>query len=41
MHTTIRIDPETRDELKVLGRKGDSYDDIIKTILRAYHEQMD
>jgi len=27
--TSIQIEAETRDKLRSLGRKGDSYDDII------------
>ncbi len=32
--TTIQISPETRDKLKALGAKGDSYDDIIQRLLK-------
>jgi len=31
--TTIRISVETRDKLKKIGRKGETYDDIIKRLL--------
>ena len=32
--TTIIIKPETRDILKKMGRKSETYDDIIKELLR-------
>lgn len=33
--TTIQITEETRDELKNHGRKGETYDDVIKNLLKA------
>jgi hypothetical protein len=30
--TTIQVTPETRDELKKRGKKGDTYDDIIQEL---------
>ena len=33
MHTCIQLKTETRDRLKELGRKGESYDTIINRIL--------
>jgi predicted CopG family antitoxin len=32
--TTIQISTETRDELQKRGRKGDTYDDVIKELLK-------
>lgn len=31
--TTIQISTDTRNELKELGLKGDSYDDILKVLM--------
>ena len=36
--TTIVISGETRDELKGLGKKGESYDTIIKDLLKKWTE---
>ena len=33
--TTIQITEETKDELKSRGKKGETYDDIIKKLLKA------
>ncbi len=33
--TTIQLSEETREELKKLGKKGDTYDDIIKRLLKS------
>jgi hypothetical protein len=35
MATTIQVEIATRDELKSLGRKGETYDSVIKRLLRA------
>jgi len=32
--TTIQISPSTREKLKDLGKKGDTYDDIIQLLLK-------
>lgn len=32
--TTIQINTETRDVLRSLGRKGETYDDIIRDLLK-------
>jgi len=32
-YTTIRISKEVRDQLKAIGRKGDSYDDVILKLI--------
>ena len=37
-YTNIRISFETRDKLKALGVKGESYDEIINKLMEAYHE---
>lgn len=33
--TTIQISPETREKLKELGKKGDTYNDIILNLLKS------
>jgi len=33
--TTVQVTSETRDLLKAVGRKGETYDSIIKKLLRA------
>ncbi len=33
--TTIQLRPETRDLLKAAGRKGDTYDSIIRKLLKS------
>ncbi len=40
MATTIRIDVETRENLKRFGHKGESYDDIIERLM-GYCEEFD
>jgi hypothetical protein len=35
MSTTIAISPETRDQLKEFGDKGETYDDIVTRLLRS------
>jgi len=37
--TTIKINIETREELKKLGRKGETYDKIIKRLIECYKKQ--
>lgn len=34
--TTIKLQPETRDALASIGRKGETYDDIIRMLLQTY-----
>jgi len=36
--TTIQISVETREELKALGSKGETYDEIVKKLLRIAKE---
>ncbi len=36
--TTIAISQETKDIIKNLGTKGETYDDIIRTLTIAYEE---
>jgi predicted CopG family antitoxin len=31
---TIQIDAETRDTLKLFGKKGETYDDIIRKLIK-------
>lgn len=33
--TTIQLSKETRDELKNLGKKGETYDEIVKKLLKS------
>jgi len=37
-NTTVQILIETRDELKSLGSKGETYDEIIKRLIKAYEK---
>jgi len=37
--TTIQILVETRDDLKSLGSKGETYDEIIKRLITVYKER--
>jgi hypothetical protein len=37
-NTTIAISQETKDIIKNLGTKGETYDDIIRTLTIAYEE---
>ncbi len=32
--TTIQIRPETRESLKEFGSKGDTYDDVIRNLIK-------
>lgn len=36
--TSIQIEEETRDKLKGIGKKGESYDTIINRLLKAHEE---
>ena len=38
--TTIRIRKDTRDELKNMGRKGQTYDELIIKLLRIAKKDM-
>ena len=33
--TTVQIAPETRDLLKSVGKKGETYDEIIRKLLKS------
>ena len=37
--TTIRIESETRDRLRDLGRKGETYNEIIKRLIETTESQ--
>jgi hypothetical protein len=37
--TTIQVKETTRDKLKQLGRKGDTYDQIIERLLQIYEKK--
>ena len=32
-HTTIQISKDTREKLKIIGRKGQTYDEIIENLI--------
>lgn len=34
--TTISLDPETRDRLKELGQKGETYDELVNRLIDVY-----
>lgn len=34
--TTISLDAETRDRLKALGRKGETYDELVNRLIDHY-----
>lgn len=34
--TTISLDTETRDRLKALGRKGETYDELVNRLIDHY-----
>ena len=36
--TTIQLSKETRDELKKLGKMGETYDDVIKRLVNTAKE---
>jgi len=38
MLTTIKLDSDTRDQLMDLGKKGESYDTILKRLIAHYKE---
>ncbi len=39
--TTIAIKEETKSELKKLGRKGESYDQIVERLLKLSEEELE
>lgn len=38
--TTIQLSPETREKLKELGKKGETYEEIILRLLAAYRKSV-
>ena len=38
-HVTIRVREETREALRMAGRKGETYDDIIRRLLKECGEK--
>jgi hypothetical protein len=38
-HTNISVLRTTRDKLQLIGRKGDSYDDILRKVLLCWAEK--
>jgi predicted CopG family antitoxin len=39
--TTILIETQTREELRKLGIKGESYDDIIRRLMKFWRQSKD
>lgn len=39
MDTSIRLDSEVRDMLKDIGKKGETYSDIIKRLVREHNKR--
>ena len=37
--TTIQLEKRTRDLLKSIGKKGETYDEIITRLLKEYEEE--
>ena len=35
-NTTIQLSTKTRNELKALGTKGETYDEIVKRLIKTY-----
>jgi uncharacterized membrane protein YgaE (UPF0421/DUF939 family) len=40
MVTTIQLEPETREKLKRLGEKGETYNDIILRLISLYESRI-
>jgi hypothetical protein len=40
MATTIQLEPETREMLKAIGGKGETYDGIIRDLIAAYEARL-
>jgi hypothetical protein len=38
-NTTIQLSKKMRDELKALGTKGETYDDIVKRLIDTYKRE--
>ena len=38
--TTIMVSPQTRDQLKEVGRKNETYDHLLRKMLEAYKRQL-
>lgn len=38
--TTIPLTKPTRDRLRALGRKGESYDQLLRRLMDAYEEKL-
>jgi len=37
--TTIKLSVQTKEELKTLGKMGDTYEDVIKKLIETYKER--
>jgi len=37
--TTVQLSKETRDQLKELGKKGETYDEIIRRLLKLAEQK--
>jgi hypothetical protein len=40
MATTIQLEPETREKLKMIGEKGETYNDIILKLISLYEARI-
>ena len=38
-HTTIILDKDTRDDLKKIGQKGQTYDDLIQELIKKWNDE--
>jgi len=39
MHTTIILNKDTRDDLKKIGQKGQTYDDLIQELIKKWNDE--
>ena len=37
--TTVELSKETRDQLKDLGKKGETYDEIVRKLIQEHEER--
>jgi len=38
-HTTIILNKDTKDDLKKLGQKGQTYDDLIQELIKKWNDE--
>ncbi len=41
MATTIQLEPETREKLKMIGGKGETYNEIILDLIATYEARLE